>query len=356
MGTKREPADYVAMASLRNAKWLGPVVPNANSRTWWKCLGCGRRWRTIYNALQRGGGCPDCAVRRRSEANRIGPEGYHVLAAAHGLKWIGPYPELANHRTRWECGRGHRWTQTYVKIKDGRGCPSCASAAHAERCAGERHGEEAYRAAGEAAGLDWLGPMVSSAHEKSRWRCRKCGRPWRASYHKLSQGRGCPRCRLDRRNEKLRVPAERYAKIARERGFEWLGPQVERNSHPTRWRCPKGHEWETTYACIQRGSGCHVCQDRVNGMLVSGVQRQLAHRLGGTLNLRVGRRCIDVALEREGVRIAVEFDAWFFHGHPDAQAGDDARDRGLIELGWRVLRIRSAYQLPTPEELDAALA
>ncbi|HYH80569.1 MAG TPA: DUF559 domain-containing protein [Longimicrobium sp.] len=94
----------------------------------------------------------------------------------------------------------------------------------------------------------------------------------------------------------------------------------------------------------------------MNGMLVSQVQRRLAERLGGELNHRVGRRCIDVALERAGVRIAVEFDSWYFHGHPDKQAQDEARERGLARLGWRVLRIRSAYKLPAPEEVDAAIA
>jgi hypothetical protein len=90
-------------------------------------------------------------------------------------------------------------------------------------------------------------------------------------------------------------------------------------------------------------------------MPVSGVQRRLAERLGGELNHRVGRRCIDVAIQREGVRIAVEYDCWYFHGHPDRQAYDEARDQTLIAGGWRVLRIRSAYSLPSADELDAAV-
>jgi hypothetical protein len=88
-------------------------------------------------------------------------------------------------------------------------------------------------------------------------------------------------------------------------------------------------------------------------MPVSGAQRRLARRLGGELNFRVGRRCIDVAVDREGVRIAVEFDSWYFHGGQQHQ--DEERDRDFIALGWRVLRVRSAYQLPSAHELKAAL-
>lgn len=41
--------------------------------------------------------------------------------------------------------------------------------------------------------------------------------------------------------------------------LEWLGPEVPRNNVKTSWKCPKGHKWETTYACIQDGKGCPVC-------------------------------------------------------------------------------------------------
>jgi very-short-patch-repair endonuclease len=287
--------------------------------------------------------------------NRRTPGEYHALAAGHGLRWTGSYPESANHRTEWMCGQGHRWMTTYMRIRLGRGCARCARTAHLARCAAERHGEAAYRAAGDAAGLDWIGPRVTSANAKTGWRCRACGRTWIESYHKLASGRGCPRCRLDARNQRLRLPAERYEALARRRGFAWLGPYPTQIARHTRWRCAKGHEWATSYVSIAGGSGCHECQDRVNGMPVSGVQRRLAELLGGELNHRLGRCCIDVALERGGVRIAVEYDGWYFHGHPRVQARDAARDEALIALGWRVLRIRSAYVLPSPSQLDAAI-
>jgi very-short-patch-repair endonuclease len=102
------------------------------------------------------------------------------------------------------------------------------------------------------------------------------------------------------------------------------------------------------------GSGCHVCGQRVNGKLVSQPQRTLAQRIGGELNHPFGRRCIDVAVVREGVRIAVEYDAWYYHG--GRQDADAERDRELIAAGWRVLRVRSAYLVPSRNKLEATLA
>ncbi|HEX6370862.1 MAG TPA: zinc-ribbon domain-containing protein [Longimicrobium sp.] len=354
MPETRKPADYRAMAGRRNAVWLGPEVRNANTRTGWECLACGRRWIAIYNSLQRGTGCPDCGVRRRAALQVLRPEAYHALAERRGFRWIGEYPGSARRKTEWRCGRGHVWRTTYERLAGGRGCPACAKAGHEARCARDRHRGEDYRAAGEKAGLEWLGPLPRSAHGKTKWRCRGCGREWSASFHKLTQGRACPRCRLDRRNAASRTPPERYHALAAGRGFKWLGPHPRQYAHHTRWRCPKGHEWLASYVCVAGGAGCHECQDRVNGMPVSGMQRRLADLLEGEINHRIGRRCIDVAVERGGVRIAAEYDAWYFHG--GQQEKDEERDRALIARGWRVLRIRSAYSLPSSEDLEGAVA
>lgn len=353
MGQQKGPEAYRVMAARRKARWIGPVVRNANTRTGWVCLACGRGWQAVYNSLQQGSGCPDCAVRRRTEQSRRRPEDYHALAARRGFRWIGQYPASANSQTEWECPNGHRCTKSYSKLAAGSGCPICARERHRERCARERHTDASYRRAAADAGLEWLGPLPENAHTKTRWRCTHCSRLWVESIHKLLQGRGCPRCRLDRRNDAMRLKPEQYEALGRARGYAWLGPEVRYNSDPTRWRCTRGHEWSASYSCISGGACCHGCQDRVNGMPVSQIQRRLADMLQGEINHRIGRRCIDVALQRNGVRIAAEYDAWFFHGGQQEQ--DDARDRALIGLGWRILRIRSAYALPSRAEMDAAI-
>ena len=75
--------------------------------------------------------------------------------------------------------------------------------------------------------------------------------------------------------------------------------------------------------------------------------------LGGELNHPFRRFNIDVALFRRGVPIAVEYDAWYWHG---GREEDDARrDEDMIAAGWCVLRVRSGKQLPSHEQLDAAI-
>ena len=351
---RKGPADYHAIGRLRGASWLGPVVQNANERTEWKCRRCGRCWWAIYNSLKRGTACPMCGIIKRSRAQAKKPIDYRQMAVSRGVLRLGPTVRRTGSKTRWRCSHGHVWQACYDKIRDGRGCPACARSELIARSLQQRHPPEQYRALAAVRSLIWRGPEVTNAHAKTGWQCTLAKHRWLTSYHKVRQGRGCPRCALKRRADFFRHVPSDYQALASERGFTWIGPRVLTVAKKTWWRCPRGHSWRATYNLIHQGHGCHICQDRVNGRIVSAVQRRLCRRLGGRLNVRVGRYHVDVALERSGIQIAVEFDAWYFHGH--RQEADEKRDEELIAAGWRVLRIRSAStHLPTLLELNARI-
>ena len=59
------------------------------------------------------------------------------------------------------------------------------------------------------------------------------------------------------------------------------------------------------------------------------LQRDLCAMLDGELNSRFGRRNIDVALDLDGTKIAVEYDAYYWH------AGRDAHDAKRDEADER---------------------
>jgi very-short-patch-repair endonuclease len=353
MAERRRPEDYYVLARDRNAVWLGPEVANANTRTRWACRTCGRRWWAIFNSLKRGTACPQCGIRKRADTQRATPEAYHALASARGFRWLGPSVAKADAKTGWRCSEGHDWQASYSKLRQGRGCPTCARRLHTERSHRQRHPPARYRALARSHHLRWIGPVVPNANTKTEWECSRGRHRWWATYNKIKQARGCPTCAVDRRADSIRHTPDAYHDLARKRGFRWLGPPVRRVAEPTGWCCSRGHTWQTTYNAVQQGSGCPVCNDRVNGRPVSALQRRLCRRLGGELNHPVGRYCVDVALVKEGVRIAVEFDAWYYHG--GREQADEQRDAFLIASGWRVLRIRSSRALPTRDELEAAL-
>ena len=184
-------------------------------------------------------------------------------------------------------------------------------------------------------------------HVKTNWECGY-GHGWEAPYNSIRQGYGCPFCA----GLAPKTPVD-YHTLAEERGFRWLGPVVPNTSTKTSWECEQGHRWEARYGDIQQGGGCPVCVDIVQGARVSQVQRDLCEMLGGELNHPFDRYNIDVALNINGVAIAVEYDSWYWHSH--RQEHDTQRDEDLLAAGWRVLRIKSNELLPTREQLDAAI-
>jgi very-short-patch-repair endonuclease len=52
--------------------------------------------------------------------------------------------------------------------------------------------------------------------------------------------------------------------------------------------------------------------------------------------------------------VAIEYDAWFWHGHKVQE--DYCRALELVNLGWRVLSIKTSKLLPTLDQLQESIA
>jgi hypothetical protein len=110
-----------------------------------------------------------------------------------------------------------------------------------------------YHALARQRGFVWLGPLPASVLVPTRWRCPN-GHTWRARYHHLRQGTGCPLCART-----ARKTAAHYRALARQRGFAWTG-RLPVNTHTrTTWRCAQGHGWRATFSSVSGGSGCPHC-------------------------------------------------------------------------------------------------
>lgn len=331
---RKTPLDYHALARQRGFRWLGPEVPNIKTKTTWEC-GEGHHWEACYKDIKRGRGCPICAGLRRKT-----PADYNALAQERGFGWLGPEVRNNQTRTSWRCEHGHQWEATYGSIQQGRGCPVCAGLLRKEPAD--------YHMLAKERGLRWLGPPVPNNQTKTTWQCAE-GHKWEANYGSIQQGTGCPTCA----GLTPKTP-EDYHDLASERGFKWLGPEVPNSHTKTGWQCPQGHVWEAEYNSIRSGTGCPTCVDFVNGAQVSQIQRDLATMLGGILNHRSGKYYIDVALHVDNTRIAIEYDSWYWHAHQ--QDRDAQREKKLIAAGWKVLRIKSNFSLPGHEQLNLAIA
>ena len=399
-GTRQRhpPSDYHALAYKCGLVWIGPEVKGAFEQTVWECCAYGHRWSGRYNDIQQGHGCKLCGARNAAEKSRRQPGEYYALAAYRGFMWLGPvvnqnkqkthwrcmaghplfasfnqiskgrscrkcsglepkviqeFRDLALSRgfqwigekvcntatiTTWECAKGHTWPTTYSSIQQGSGCPYCAGLA--------RKTADDYRVLAEVAGLIWLGPVPENSKSNTGWQCVK-GHFFEKPFNEVQSGNGCLEC-----SGLAPKTPEDYRNLASKLGFEWIGSEVPNTNTKTRWMCVKSHRWDATFQTIQQGHGCPECLDMVNGKRVSKNQRKVCEMVDGELNVPVGKRWVDVVKIIGNVKIAIEYDSWFYHGGNADK--DRARDQELLTGGWRLLRIRSNKLLPTVNQINDA--
>jgi hypothetical protein len=97
---------------------------------------------------------------------------------------------------------------------------------------------------------------------------------WSARADHLKRGVWCPFCAGN-----VRSNIEEMRCIARKKGGECLSTEYGGNNRKLRWRCNKGHEWETTPGHIKNGSWCPVCAG--NRPKSIGIFKELANERNG---------------------------------------------------------------------------
>ena len=122
-----------------------------------------------------------------------------------------------------------------------------------------------------------LGPAKLKPRSGKRiwWRCKE-GHEWQATIHNRAgaQGTDCPYC-----SGRLVTPETSLAALAPERAKEWhptknggLQPEDVALNYSKRvwWQCKRGHEWQTTPNCRERGTGCPFCNSVATSRLELG--------------------------------------------------------------------------------------
>lgn len=328
--------DYHRIAAKKGFEWIGLSIKNTSEPTEWRCPQ-GHRWSAPYQHVKKLRGCPLCAKNRR-----LTEQHYRDLAQQHNAEWLGPFPEDSNAPSQWRCEEGHIREANYREFKSQPHCSYCKGKNTVRKTPADYH-----RIASKS-GIIWLGPEVAETKSFTNWQCPK-GHVWLSNYNKMQSGYGCPYCAGT-----APLTAGDYAYLAELLGMFWLGPMPDSIGDKTNWQCQDGHVFTTTYAILKRSGLCPNCQYRINGQKTSRQQRKLAEMLSGEVNHRVGTKSVDIAIVRDGIQIAVEYDAWYWHG--ERQSYDAERDQYLISQDWRVLHVKSDDFLPALSQLNAAIA
>lgn len=93
----------------------------------------------------------------------------------------------------------------------------------------------------------------SGAKAKIKVKCSN-GHVWNARPYHLKEGVWCPFCAGN-----VKSSIEEMRRLAKERGGRCLSGEYRGNNTKLRWKCKKGHEWETTPGKIKGGTWCPIC-------------------------------------------------------------------------------------------------
>lgn len=250
---------------------LKPEYLSANSgkKVWWKCKK-GHEWQATVDNRSKGYGCPYCwgryPIKGETDLQTVNP--------ALSNEWnyekngnLSPDSFTANSSRKvwWKCNKDHEWQATIGSRNTGCGCPYCAGKDVIE-------GYNDLRSVNPQLAKEWnyerngtLKPerFTANSGQKVWWRCIH-GHEWQATIDNRNSGCGCPYCASkkvlkgynDLQTMNPAVAKEWYV----EKNAGLTPADVTPNSHKkVWWRCPNGHEWQSTINNRNKGRGCPTC-------------------------------------------------------------------------------------------------
>ena len=165
----------------------------------WECSKCKNKWRTSVN-LRRRTGCPKCAIKKMSEAQRKCEfeESFAFLKPELLLQYIGetdPKTIYNNSSIKqpWRCNDcDHVWLATPCdRVRRGDGCPCCARSVCVP-------GKNDMSVTHPHLAAEYVGDptvILAGTSKKLEWKCSKCFiNFFAAGGSRVCQKSGCPRC------------------------------------------------------------------------------------------------------------------------------------------------------------------
>ena len=256
---------------------------SSGEKVWWKCSK-GHEWQNTIHGRSAGHSCPYCAGKRVlsgfNDLSTLDPD----LAKEwdydkNGTLKPSDFTLVSGVKVWWKCEFGHEWESTIANRSKGRGCPFCK-------------GKRAIVGDTDLATMfpdivkEWNyekneysepSSFTSGSRKKVWWRCSK-GHEWEASIvNRTRLGRGCPYCSgqrvlvgendLQTINPKLAQEwnYEKNVGLTDGNGKDISTPDkvMHSSNHKVWWRCPKGHEWQTTINTRAGGAGCPYCAENL---------------------------------------------------------------------------------------------
>ena len=204
--------------------------------------------------------------------------------------------------------------------------------------------------------------VLEYSHKKTRtyWQCRcDCGRTKIIRGNDMVNGKtvscGC-KTKEDKEGLRNDLEGQRFGELKVIRCISSIG------EFPKKYLCKCSCEKEpiVQYSNLVSGAtqSCGWCSndslkyyERINGVIVSSVQKKIQQIIGGELNYKIGRYYGDIVFVDD--KIVVEYNEKFWHEGREEK--DLKRTHYLTNSGWGVLHINTNGGFPNNHELFSIL-
>lgn len=179
------------------------VTGGSNKKAFWICKKCGYNWQaTIYSRAKYGNGCPYCAGKIMLKGVNDLKTNFKILCEEWDVEKNGNTPDdyacNSNKKAFWVCKKcGYNWqTSICSRVKQGYGCPCCANKVVVVGIndLATTHPDLAEELCFEENGGLTPHQITIGSNKEPYWKCRKCGRIWKARVTHRAEGHGCPFC------------------------------------------------------------------------------------------------------------------------------------------------------------------
>ena len=344
------------------------IKAGSHRKVWWRCSEGHPRWYAVVASRTTGGhGCRYCsgnATAPEESLAAVFPEVARDLDIELNCTTPDLVAKYSNRIFWWRCSANpdHTWQKdVYHRTKKGSPCPKCKE----ERIGflADRYPELAREFDVDLNGVTPDRVLANKSHKEYWWRCPEGpDHVWLAPLFVRIAGHGCGSC-AGRQASVTNSLASLFPGVAEQFDSERNGvtpDEVVAGANSLYWwSCPAGpdHKWQATpndRTSKRGGTGCPHCYryEIVDGKPVSKQQRAIFELFtDSVINFSVGKRVVDLALPDE--KIAIEYDSWFWHG--DKPDEDRARVDEIVNLGWRVVSIKSNTEVPSRATIDDAM-
>jgi len=168
--------------------------------------------------------------------------------------------KVRSSRLKLKCNKGHIWESSYDSIVNHKSwCPTCSKE---NKKYNKKITIEDCKELEKRVKYKLISKKCDGARDYIKWKCPDCGKPFKKMYYQIRDGKGCPKCVVNKGNSKHSLKdIQKYVKEHHQ--GECLSEEYSSITSPLLFRCKKGHEFETIWGSVLRGHWCKKCSDKI---------------------------------------------------------------------------------------------